>query len=114
MWDMRRNLSPDAAAAPRCTIQFLYPEVRSPASRTGGWWSNGEDVDLCGVDPGFEVDLLGDQLAAQHDRGLDGRCRVKREIDAGHIELTGDKAIARSMQQWLGLSPFAKEKPRVA
>lgn len=39
---------------------------------------------------------------------------VEKETDAGEIEGLGDPAIARSMQQWLGLSPFAKERPRVA
>jgi hypothetical protein len=39
---------------------------------------------------------------------------VQTEIDAGQIELIGDKGIAQSMQQWLGLSPFAKEKSRVS
>ena len=32
---------------------------------------------------------------------------VKKEIDNGQIELIGDPALASSMQQWLGLSPFA-------
>ena len=54
------------------------------------------------------------ELAAQHDGGLDGLTTVAKEIDAGQIELIGDQAIAKSMQQWLGLSPFAKEKSRVA
>jgi hypothetical protein len=35
-------------------------------------------------------------------------------VDAGHVELIGDASVARSMQQWLGLSVFAKEKSRVA
>jgi hypothetical protein len=43
-----------------------------------------------------------------------GLTTLKAEIESGQIELTGDKGIARSMQQWLGLSPFAKEKSRVA
>jgi hypothetical protein len=30
------------------------------------------------------------------------------------MDLIGDKALAQSMQQWLGLSPFATEKSRVA
>jgi len=30
------------------------------------------------------------------------------------MKLIGDKHVAQSMQQWLGLSPFAKEKSRVA
>ena len=43
-----------------------------------------------------------------------GISTVQKEIEAGQIELIGDKAIARSMQQWLGLSVFAKEKSRVS
>jgi hypothetical protein len=39
---------------------------------------------------------------------------VQAELDAGRMELSGDKMLARSMQQWLGLSPFAKEKNRRA
>ena len=39
---------------------------------------------------------------------------VMKEIAAGQIELVGDKAVAKSMLQWLGLSPFAKEKGRVS
>ena len=43
-----------------------------------------------------------------------GLSTVQNEIAAKQIELIGDKSVARSMQQWLGLSPFAKEKKRVA
>jgi len=39
---------------------------------------------------------------------------LNAEIEAGTIVLTGDKAVARSMHKWLGLSPFAAEKSRVA
>jgi hypothetical protein len=43
-----------------------------------------------------------------------GMTTIQKEIAAGQVELTGEKAIAKSMQQWLGLSPFAKEKSRVS
>ena len=43
-----------------------------------------------------------------------GLTNVHAELDAGRLELSGDKMLARSMQQWLGLSPFAKEKDRRA
>jgi hypothetical protein len=42
-----------------------------------------------------------------------GVSTLKSEIEAGNIALTGDKTLARSMQDWLCLSPFAKEKSRV-
>ena len=43
-----------------------------------------------------------------------GMTTVKKEMAAGQMELIGDKQIAQSMQQWLGLSPFAKEKREAA
>ena len=43
-----------------------------------------------------------------------GITTLKAEIEASNITLTGDKAMARSMSEWLGLSPFAKEKSRTA
>ncbi len=42
-----------------------------------------------------------------------GHATVRRELEAGRVELIGDKGVAQSMQAWLGLSPFAKEKSRV-
>ena len=43
-----------------------------------------------------------------------GLAKLRSEIDAGTIELDGDPMIAGAMQNWLGLSPFAKEQRRVA
>ncbi len=112
MWDMRRNLNPEPLPRPRCTIQFLYPEVRSPKQN---WWLVVEPkiVDLCGVDPGFEVDLLVTSSLRSMTAIWMGVSRVQREIDAGNLALEGDPQVASAMQRWLGLSSFAGEKRRV-
>ena len=36
-----------------------------------------------------------------------GLARVAPEVSAGRMTLDGDPTLARSMQDWLGLSPFA-------
>ena len=57
MWDMRRNLDPTPMPDRRSVIHFIYPE--QPSARRY-WWLVVEadaDVDLCSVDPGFDVDL---------------------------------------------------------
>ena len=57
MWDMRRNLDPRPMPKGRRVIQFRYPAL-PPAQRA--WWLMVEpeaEVDLCSVDPGFDVDL---------------------------------------------------------
>ena len=71
-------------------------------------------MDLCLSDPGFEVDLIvAGSLRAMTAVWI-GVTTVKKEVEAGELDIQGDKAIASAMQEWLGLSPFAKEKSRLA
>ena len=107
MWDMRRNLDPTPLPTRRCTVKFEYPELRAAHQF---WWLviDGGKVDLCSVDPGFEVDLDVRSSLRSMTAVWMGLSTLRAEIDAGHIELIGDKAIARSMHTWLRLSPFAK------
>lgn len=71
-------------------------------------------VDLCGVDPGFEIDPLVLGSLRSMTAVWMGIASVHDEVASGRIELLGDSAIARSMQQWLGLSVSAGEKRRVS
>lgn len=111
MWDMRRSLDPSPLPPRRYTINFLYPDV-PPAKRS--WWLvvDGK-VDLCSTNPGFEIDLYVRSSLRSMTAVWMGLTTVQREIEAQQMELIGDKEVAQSMQQWLGLSAFAKEKKRV-
>ena len=113
MWDMRRRLDPKPLPPRRCTINFLYPEL---ASAKRSWWLviDGGQVDLCSVNPGFEVDLYVRGSLRSMTAVWMGMSTVAKEMDAGQIELIGDKGLAQSMQRWLGLSPFAKKENRVS
>jgi DNA-binding HxlR family transcriptional regulator len=113
MWDMRRNLMPEPLPPRRCTVKFTYPEL---SANQRAWWLviEGGEVDLCGVDPGYEVDLYVNSTLRSMTAVWMGHSTLMAEIDAGNIELTGDRAIARSMHAWLGLSKFAKEGGRIA
>ncbi|HET6158211.1 MAG TPA: helix-turn-helix domain-containing protein [Dongiaceae bacterium] len=109
MWDMRRGLNPTPMPLGRATIQFHYPEL--PASRQRYWLViDNRIVDLCPVDPGYDVDLFVECSLRTMTAIWMGLTSVKAELDAGRLELSGDRELARSMQQWLGLSVFAKEK----
>ncbi|MFG1373305.1 helix-turn-helix domain-containing protein [Xanthobacter oligotrophicus] len=110
MWDMRRNLDPTPMPKRRSVIKFQYPEL-SVAQRS--WWLMVEpqvEVDLCSVDPGFDVDLyvVSDlRTMTAIWMGLD---TVRAAVDERRLMLTGDPALAGNMQTWLGLSPFAKAR----
>ncbi|MEX0807135.1 MAG: helix-turn-helix domain-containing protein [Dongiaceae bacterium] len=113
MWDMRRNIVPSMLPDRRCTVKFTYPELN--AARRCYWMVIEKDVvDLCSVDPGFEIDLYVRCSLRTMTAVWMGLTTLKAEIDAGKVEVTGDQAVARSMHEWLGFSPFAKEKRRAA
>lgn len=113
MWDMRRNLAPTSLPDRKCNVHFVYPELSTGRKL---WWLviEGREVDLCSVDPGYEVDLYVRASLRSMTAVWMGVSTLKAEVEAGNIALTGDKAIERSMHEWLGLSPFAKEKSRIA
>ena len=108
MWDMRRNLDPTPMPKRRSVIQFLYPEL-SPAQRS--WWlmvAPNIGVDLCSVDPGFDVDLYVSTDLRTMTAIWMGLDNVRAAQGAERMMLTGDRQLATDMQTWLGLSPFAK------
>ncbi|PWE17488.1 transcriptional regulator [Marinicauda salina] len=114
MWDMRRNLKPDPLPERRCVIQFHFTDRPAAESR---WWlivDPDATVDLCSVDPGFELDLL----VTGHLRTMTaiwmGLDTVADATERADLSVDGDPDIASGMQDWLGLSPFAPEPKRVS
>lgn len=112
MWDMRRNLDPTPLPSRRVTIEFLYSEVRQVHRR---WWLVVDDaeVDLCSIDPGFEVDLYVTTDLRTMTAIWMGLTTVRQAVEGRKLSLTGDRRVSDCMQRWLGLSPFAKETKRV-
>ena len=113
MWDMRRNLDPRPLPPRRCTIKFQFPEL-VPARRC--WWLvvEGATVDLCGFDPGFEVDVLVTASLRSMTAIWMGLAKLGRESAEGRVRIDGDPAMARDMGRWLRLSSFAAGDRRVA
>lgn len=110
MWDMRRNLDPTPMPPRQSTIQFQFPELRQTRNT---WWLivvPGEEVDLCSVDPGHEVDLHVTSDLKTMTAIWMGLETVKKAVRDRHVRFSGDAGLASAMQTWLGLSPFAKEK----
>lgn len=112
MWDMRRNLDTTPMPTRRSVIMFQYPEL-SAAQRS--WWLIVEpeaQVDLCALDPGFDVDLYVSTDLRTMTAIWMGLDTVRGALRDDRMLLTGDDALATQMQIWLGLSPFAKEQKR--
>jgi DNA-binding HxlR family transcriptional regulator len=114
MWDIRRNINTAPLPRRRVNIQFSFPDARQ-AERD--YWlvvGPGGDIDLCKVDPGFDVDLyLSTDLRTMTEIWL-GYVKIARAKADGRLVVTGGKTMEADLQAWLKLSVFAKVGKRVA
>ena len=114
MWDIRRNIDPRPMPSRRNTIQMIFGDL--PQAQRN-WWlvvQPDEAVDLCSVDPGFDVDLyLSTDLRTMTEIWM-GITSVARAKDQGRLTITGDRKLETSLASWLTLSHFAKVKKLVA
>src|SRR5690348_11750544 len=108
MWDMRRNIDPTPMPHRRNTIQVIFSDLKK-AQRN--WWlivQPGQEVDLCSVDPGFDVDLyLSTDLRTMTEIWM-GYTTIVRAKEQGRLNLTGNRQLEAAVGSWLALSPFAK------
>lgn len=115
MWSMRRNLNTDALPPERrCVILFQYPEQPVPADRH--WWFIAEpdgSVDLCGIDPGFDVDLYVSSDLRTMTAVWMGYESLTAALAEEKVHLIGDRAIASSMRTWIGSSGLARVERKV-
>jgi len=114
MWDMRRNLQVEPLPKRRVVIQFQYPTAQ-PKSRK--WWmivTPREPVDICSVDPGFDVDLFVNADLKAMTAVWMGLEKLRAALDDGRIMLTGDEKLANSIEEWIGQSIFAGIERKVA
>ena len=114
MWDMRRNIDPEPMPHRRSTIEVIFAD--QPSARRK-WWlivEPGKEVDLCSVDPGFEVDLyLATDLRAMTEIWM-GYTSLARAKEDGRFTVTGNRQLEAKLKSWLGLSRFAKVEKLVA
>ncbi len=114
MWDIRRNIDPTPMPHRRNTIQVIFSDLKK-AQRN--WWlivQPRKEVDLCSVDPGFDVDLyLSTDLRTMTEIWM-GYTTIARAKEQGRFNLAGNRQVETAIGKWLTLSPFAKVEKLVA
>ena len=114
MWDMRRNIDPKPMPQCRNTIQVIFTDL--PQTRRN-WWlvvEPGQEVDLCSVDPGFDVDLyLSTDLRTMTEIWM-GYTQIARAKEQGKLLITGSRQLEADLASWMCLSPFARVEKRAA
>lgn len=116
MWDMRRHLDPAPLPPRRVTIQFLYQEAARDQQK---WWlivdkqAEQGSVDLCMINPGFDIDLYVVTDLRTMTAIWMGISTLREATRQGSLRLIGPRELITHMEQWLGLSPFARETKQV-
>jgi DNA-binding HxlR family transcriptional regulator len=115
MWDIRRRIAPKAMPPQqRHTIQVILTDL---VESKRNWWlvvGPGDEVDLCAIDPGFEVDLyLVTDLRTMTEIWM-GYTTIARAKADERLVVTGSRELEGGLETWLGLSSFAKVEKRVA
>jgi DNA-binding HxlR family transcriptional regulator len=114
MWDIRRTINTEPMPARRSVIQFIFND--RPPSESNYWLivEPAKEVDLCLVDPGFDVDLyVSTDLRTMTEIWL-GYAAIRPVCEDGRLVLTGNSKLAADLRTWLKLSAFANFEKKVA
>lgn len=108
-WDMRRRFAVDKLPEKRVTVQFDFRGIPAghKAPRTFWFVMQRPDVDLCIIEPGFDVDLYVDADLAAFSRVWLGEVPIRRAMREGNINVNGDRQYTREFPSWLLLSTLA-------
>jgi DNA-binding HxlR family transcriptional regulator len=106
MWGIRRSINAEPMPARRTTIQVIFRDL--PKAQKN-WWliaKPGEGVDLCSVDPGFDVDLyLSTDLRTLTEVWM-GHRPIRRAKQEDRLIITGNRQLEANMKSWFGLNRF--------
>jgi len=114
-WDMHRRIAVDRLPEKRVVVRFDFRGVPAGHKAPKTYWLVLErpEVDLCIIEPGFEVDLYVNADLAAFSRVWVGELPIRQAIREGEIRLTGDRQGVRDFPSWLLLSTLAAV-PRAA
>ena len=106
LWDMHRNVDPDAVPVGRTVVCFRFPDVDADIR---DWWLviTGAHTDVCDVDPGFEVDVTVTGSLRSLTEVWRGDRSWAAALRSGALEVRGPEPVRRALPRWFKLSSFA-------
>lgn len=111
MWDMRANVEARADFPERFVVRFRFPDA--PENKTLHWlvFENNE-VDICYIDPGYEVDVYIEATARDMVRIWMGWLELEKAKAEQRIQIDGPPQFTDDIKSWLkfsGLSAVDKQ-----
>lgn len=111
MRDLQRRLQTERLPDGETVLCFTFNEL----DQFNSWWMvvNGADVDLCTENPGKDVDLYINTSVRELVGVWRGDLDIKKALRDKLIRTHGNKHLAQTMPDWLGICLYADIKPAV-
>lgn len=111
VWSMHLRMDTDAMPAGRTVIEFDFTGALPDCRRF--WLVNRDgEVEMCLKDPELDVDLVVKSDLRLFTEAWRGIRDLRREIDAGRIELHGPRELREQFPSWLRLHVLAGHERR--
>lgn len=104
LWDMHRYLDPAQLRDGRTVVEFRFRA--EPQGRRHYWLvADTGGIDVCLVDPGYEVDVFVEAELQALTRVWMGDTTWRHEQDTGRIDAVGPARLLRRLPGWIGQHP---------
>jgi DNA-binding HxlR family transcriptional regulator len=107
MWDMHRHVDRTAIPQERVVVRFAFADAPMGSRR---WWLviTGDEVDVCDVDPGFEVAVAVTADLRALTEIWRGERRWPDALRSGAVAIEGPVTLRRSLPDWF-VSPLVAQ-----
>ena len=108
MFDIQRRIDTTALPEGATVLCFQFTDVKNKNFRR--WWliCQGSEVDLCYEDPGKDVDCYVAGTSRDMIGIWMGDIPLSTALEAGSVQLTGERHVCRTFPKWFTLSAAAK------
>ena len=109
MWDIQRRLQIDKLPDGETIFCFIFDDL----TKFKNWWLVVRDgaVDLCTENPGKDVDLYVNTTLRNLVEVWEGDIEIKTAQRKKILKTQGNRQLAKTMTEWLGICLYADERP---
>jgi DNA-binding HxlR family transcriptional regulator len=102
---LQRSIKPENLPGSETTIRFSFTDLEHQPN----WWIlvRNDEVDVCTIDPGREVDIYFTCSAKCMSDIWMGETSYKKEIANKNLKLVGPRVLTRNVTDWMSNCMFA-------
>lgn len=110
MGDIQRRIDPSKLPGGRTVLKFNYTDLKHFPK----WWIKigDHDVEICLVDPGFDVDVYFTTNLRTMTEVWMGDLPLKKALADGRLKIVGPSTLLRNLNAWFPLYLYADIRPK--